>query len=277
MEQHLGQSIRPNKPEDFEYFRSLCENEENWDINYNNDVTVHSRGFPGTTSRCIRVRGEVRGVCADTMFDCICDDEYRNNWDTVRLDSSEIFTLDRHTNLSYYCLKCPFPIQNRDLVFQRMWREVSGGYIIMNHSVELPSHPPIPGVVRAASLITGYYVVNSDSGCVATYLSHGDPKVLLPQWLCDKIGTYMAPRVFRKLYTAAEGYEEWKDTHRPDYKPWRFEEQRRLEQYADPSVLVDWGFPPPPDCLRAKGISTEAPRDSDEDSFHSADEGDDCK
>ena len=277
MELHLGQSIVPNKPGDFEYFRSLCENEEGWDLNYDNNVTVHTRDFPGTTSKCIRVRGAVRGVSADSMFDCICDDEYRNRWDTVCVEYNDISTLDKHTNLGYYCLGCPFPLQNRDLVFQRTWGEVSGGYIIMNHSVELPTHPPVPGIVRADSHITGYCVLNSATGCTATYLSHADPKVALPQWICNKIGTYMAPRIFLNLYAAAEGYEEWKSANRPEHKPWRFEEQRRLEQYADPVMLQKWGFPPPPVCLRAKAVFIEDTGDSDNESFHSADEGDEYK
>ena len=141
-ELHLGQSIAPSKPGDLEYFRSLCENEEGWHLSYDSDVTVHGRSFPGSNSKCLRVRGRVRGVNTDTMFDFMCDDEYRTTWDTVAENFYDISILDRHTNLGYYCMKCPFPLQKRDVVFQRTWGRVSNGYIIMNHSVELPGHPP---------------------------------------------------------------------------------------------------------------------------------------
>ncbi|KAI6654924.1 PCTP-like protein [Oopsacas minuta] len=259
---HLGQSVAPNKPQDFEYFRSLCEEEEGWYLSYDNDVTVHGRDFPGSNSKCIRVRGRIRGVNTDTMFDFMCDEEYRASWDTLNMNSFNICQLDKHTNIGYYCIKSPFPLQNRDVVFQRSWGKIPNGYVIMNHSVELPTHPPIHGIVRATSLITGYYVVDTDDGCLFTYLSHADAKVALPFWFCNKIGVYVAPGFFRKVSTAAMGYADWKLVHRPDHKPWRFEEQRMLHEYADPDMLEEWGFPPAPSCL----IETDG---SDSDSFHS--------
>ena len=269
MDLHLGQSVVPTKPGDFEYFRSLCESEQGWQLHLSSDVTVHSRDFPDTTSKCLRVRGRARGVSADVMFDCLCDNEYRESWDTAGAEFYDISRLDRHSSLGYYCLKCPFPFQNRDFVFQRTWGEVSGGYIIMNHSVELPSHPPHPGIVRGTSLITGYCIVDSGDECVGTYLSHSDPKVVLPQWFCDRVGTYLAPGIFRRMYAAVETYQAWKSTHRPEYKPWRHEEQRCLEEYAGIEMLGSWGFPPPPVCLLDKQTLAE----SDTESFHSADEG----
>ena len=264
---HLGQSIAPSKPGDLEYFRALCESEEGWYLSYDNDVTVHGRSFPGSNSKCMRVRGHVKDVNADTMFDFMSDDEYRHTWDTVADNFFIISQLDRHNSLGYYCLKCPFPLQKRDVVFQRTWGRVSNGFIIMNHSVELPDHPPLPGIVRATSLITGYYMTDTQEGCSYTYLSHSDPKVAIPMWLCDKIGTYIAPRVFRNLCHLSTIYADWKREHTPDFKPWSLEEQRRLEQYADPVSLSEWGFPPPPPCLQRDEDSSS----SDSESFHSLD------
>ncbi|KAI6655850.1 PCTP-like protein [Oopsacas minuta] len=271
MEINLGQSIVPAKPEDFEYFRSLCHNEEGWELHFNEDVTVHSRNFPGSTTKCLRARGLVRGKSADVIFDCLCDDEYRRIWDEVAVELYDICYLDKNSAIGYYCLKCPFPFQNRDFVFQRTWKNISDGCIVMNHSVEIPSHPPVSGVVRGISLITGYHVANVEEGCIATFLSHSDMRVALPQWLCNKVGTYLAPGAFRNMYGAVEGYEEWKSTHNPEYKPWRFEEHRTIQNYADPALLSKWGFPPPPNCLQEKEILVDNP-DSDTESFHSADE-----
>ena len=242
---HLGQSIAPSKPGDLDYFRTLCENEEGWYLSYDNDVTVHGRSFPGSNSKCMRVRGHVKGVNADTMFDFMSDNEYRYTWDTVADNFYDISFLDRHNSLGYYCLKCPFPLQKRDVVFQRTWGRVSNGFIIMNHSVELPYHPPLPGIVRATSLITGYYMTDTQDGCSYTYLSHSDPKVAIPMWLCNKVGIYVAPGVFRKVQSAVNSYEDWKRDHRPEFKPWRCEEQRNKEDYAAPELLSAWGFPTP--------------------------------
>ena len=268
---HLGQSIAPRKPGDLEYFRSLCENEEGWHLSYDNDVRVYSRSFLGSNSKGIRVRGRVRGVNADTMFDFLCDDEYRTTWDTTVDNFFTISLLDRHTNLGYYCMKCPFPLHKRDVVFQRTWGRVSNGYIIMNHSVELPGHPPIPGIVRATSLITGYYMTDTEDGCAMTYLSHSDPKVAVPMWVCDKITTYIAPGLFRNICNLSTVYAEWKTEHRPEFKPWIREEQRRLEEYADSVALAEWGFPPPPLCLQK--VEDSSSSSSDSESFHSL-EGD---
>ena len=249
-ELHLGQSIAPSKPGDLEYFQSLCENEEGWFLSYDNDVTVHGRSFPGSNSKCLRVRGRVRGVNADTMFDFMNDDEYRTTWDTLADNFFTISLLDRATSLGYYCLKCPFPLQRRDVVFQRTCGRVSNGYVIMNHSVELPEHPPLPGIVRATSLITGYYITDTEDGCVLTYLSHSDPKVAIPVWLCNKVSKFAAPAIFRKVQSVAKGYEDWKRGHRPEFRPWRFEEQRNLEDYADPELLSAWGFSLPGEKMK---------------------------
>lgn len=272
MDLHLGQSIVPTKPGDFEYFRSLCLNEEGWELHYNEDLTVHSREFPGTGSKCLRMRGLLKGISIDTMLDSLCDDEYRHSWDTVGVNFYTVCMLDRYTAVAYYCLKCPFPFQNRDFVFQLTWGKVADGYILMNHSVEVPSQPPVPGIVRGISLISGYYISTVEEGCIVTYLSHSDVKLSIPQWLANKVGTYLAPGVFRNMYAAAERYEEWKSTHEPEFKPWRFEEQRTLNQYADPVLLSKWGFPPPPACLKAGTSPVGVTADSDTESFHSADE-----
>lgn len=264
---HFGMSVSPNRAEDFAYFRSLCDNEDGWTLNYDSDVTVHSREFPGTTAKCIRVRGLIAGVSAETVFRCLSDDHYRDQWDTVCAESNHICTLDARTNLAYYCLRCPFPLQNRDVVFQRSWSEVENGFIIMNHSVELPTHPPRPGIVRAISHITGYYMATHGNDCVATYLSHSDPKVSLPQWLCNRIGTLLAPGVFRKLFSAATRYEEWKEGQGKGAV------LAAKGNYADEDLLLEWGFPLPAISSSVPENGGEEKSDSESDSeFYSADE-----
>jgi len=38
----------------------------------------------------------------------------------------------------------------------------------------------------------------------------------------------LSPQVVYKLHKAACGYKEWKQNHRPEYKPWLYPEQNKL-------------------------------------------------
>lgn len=53
----------------------------------------------------------------------------------------------------------------------------------------------------------------------------------------NKVTHYVAPRVLKRIAKACHGYESWKKTHRPEYKPWLNPEQCELPR-------LDWSDVP---------------------------------
>ncbi|VDP80549.1 unnamed protein product [Echinostoma caproni] len=50
----------------------------------------------------------------------------------------------------------------------------------------------------------------------------------LPSWAVNKVTHFVAPRVIKRIAKACHGYEAWKRSHRPEFKPWLFPEQCEL-------------------------------------------------
>lgn len=155
---------------------------------------------------------------------------------TVKKVCHSITSFLRHF-LSSSAGLCPKPIKNRDVVSLRSWQTTDDEYIIINFSVKHPKYPPTKDLVRAVSMLTGYFIKpTGPNSCTFIYLSQADPKGSLPKWVVNRASTRIAPRVMRCVHKAGRDYPEWKAQNSPDQKPWLNPEQNTLPK-MDPAEL----------------------------------------
>nr|XP_054754566.1 START domain-containing protein 10-like [Lytechinus pictus] len=165
-------------------------------------------------------------VSAALAYDVLHDPEYRKQWDKHMIEGKEICMLNPNNDISYYSLKCPSPMRNRDFVTQRTWLETDREYIIFNHSVFHKDLPPRKGLIRGESILTGYLVrPRGKNSCELYYVTQSDPKGSVPKWAVNKVAQIVAPSVMKTLRKACLGYQKWKSSHNPSFKPWLYPEQ----------------------------------------------------
>ncbi|XP_061541704.1 START domain containing 14 [Phycodurus eques] len=229
----------------FSDFKNQCLSTENWLSKYNSqgmqvwmEVPTDKSKRRGPKVHKIKCKITIKDVSAVTMYDVIHDSEYRKTWDAAMVESFDIARVSACADLGYYSWHCPNPIKNRDVVTLRSWRVTDDEYIIINFSVKHPKFPPRSDMVRAVSIITGYYIKpTGPSSCIFIYLSQADPKGSLPKWLVNKASEVLAPRMLRYVLQAGQKYPEWKEQNSPEQKPWLFPEQCTLPK-MDPAELA---------------------------------------
>ncbi|XP_042275381.1 START domain containing 14 [Thunnus maccoyii] len=230
----------------FSDFKMQCLSMENWSNKYDNngmqvwvEVPPANKGhnIPPKVHK-IKCKMMIKDVSAATMYDVLHDSQYRKKWDPTMLESFDIARLSANADVGYYSWLCPKPIKNRDVVTLRSWQVTDDEYIIVNFSVKHPKHPPRSDLVRAISILTGYYIKpTGPNSCTFIYLSQADPKGSLPKWVVNKASQVLAPRVLKSVHKAGQNYPEWKQQNSPDQKPWLFPEQSTLPM-MDPAELL---------------------------------------
>jgi hypothetical protein len=126
--------------EDFAYVRSLCENDDDWNLEYNkNDVRVWLKKTNEQKSniKMIKSRAQYNDVSANLLYKVFQDNDYRGQFDEKMLESYEICYISPNSDIGYYSFKSPKPFKNRDFVTQRCWLDLGDNKekIIYNHSV----------------------------------------------------------------------------------------------------------------------------------------------
>jgi hypothetical protein len=215
---------KPATDQDFDDFRRKCEDEQGWDVYHKTETTIVTK--KSTTTDAIypvRVAVIFPDLSPETLYDILHDHEYRATWDPNMIEGKVLYQLDPRNEIGYYAAKCPPPIASRDFLNQRSWRArpEQREWIIMNHSIEHPDHPEKKGLVRAQSILTGYFILRrAEGGSKFIYYSQSDPKGWIPSWVINSLLTSFAPKAVEKLYEAAVGYKNWKPQHNPEHKPW---------------------------------------------------------
>ncbi|XP_061786588.1 START domain containing 14 isoform X3 [Nerophis lumbriciformis] len=235
-------SILPDEAA-FEDFKRQCLSTDTWQIRYNShDSQVWSEATDKGNQVAAKIHKlkckiNIKDVSAATMYDVLHDSQYRKQWDPNVLESYDVARLSACADLGYYSWSCPRPIKNRDVVTLRSWRVADDEYIIINFSVKHPKFPPSSDLVRAISILTGYYIKpTGPNSCTFTYLSQADPKGSLPKWVVNKASQVLAPKVLKCVHKAGQKYPEWKQKNSPDQKPWLYPEQNTLP-LMDPAEL----------------------------------------
>jgi len=235
--------VRVAEDKDFEVLKIYLSRNDGWMLEYQHAQTsVWTRQAQESEFKMIRIKTLYPDISAAVVYDVLQDQEYRSKWDKYFLETKDIGHLNPNNTLSYYAITCPSPMKNRDFVLQSSWLETKSEYIIINHSVHHQNHPPIKGFVRALSYLTGFLIkpINGQKGCEVGYVTHTNPRGKIPTWLTNKITSYVAPRMLRKLHKACIQYPQWKAQHRPNFKYWL-----NPEQLTSPKINM-------PDCTPPK-------------------------
>ncbi|XP_018329424.1 START domain-containing protein 10 isoform X2 [Agrilus planipennis] len=225
-------TVKIAEDSDFFMLRNLIDNNEEWKLEYNkgdeSKVWTHTICSKSNV-QMVKIHTEFEKVSASTLFDVLHDPDYRKEWDTHMIESTEIGYLNPNNDVGYYAMSCPTPMKNRDFVLQRSWLDMGDEKMILNHSIYHKSYPPRKGYVRAISHLTGFLIRPSDKGCFLGYVSQTDPRGKIPPWLVNKVTQIFAPKLVKQLKKAAEGYPIWKAKQKePCYKPWIYPEQTLL-------------------------------------------------
>lgn len=244
--------VRVAEDTDFALLKVLLTRDEGWDCEYKSgNTTVCSRPTDPSNFRMIRLKTTFTDLSADTLYDVLHDPAYRKIWDKHMLESKDLGCLNPNNDVSYYSIKCPAPVRNRDFVLQRSWLQTPKEYYIINHSVFHKSCPRKHGFVRGTSFLTGFLISPNGKGCELGYVTHSDPGGKLPTWVSNKISSVLAPKLIKRLQKASKKYEEWKKVNNPDWKPWLYPEQ------MEKRVKLD-------DCVRNDDEGSEASTPEDE-------------
>eukprot|EP01119_Soliformovum_irregulare_P008301 TRINITY_DN21434_c0_g1_i1.p1 TRINITY_DN21434_c0_g1~~TRINITY_DN21434_c0_g1_i1.p1 ORF type:complete len:247 (-),score=71.72 TRINITY_DN21434_c0_g1_i1:76-750(-) len=209
--------------EDFDNFVKKADSTDNWTVVVDKeDLKVWEQPSKESPINIIKLWSFLKDVDPVVMYDVLHDPEYRAEWDENMIEGLLIEQLDRHNDIGYYAAKVPSPVSNRDFVNQRSWRVKEGTeWLIFNHSVVHPKMPEKKGFVRAKSILTGYIVRPAQGGCNLIYLTQSDPAGWIPTYVANKVTKTFAPKIIDKLTNACKQYNEWKEKHNPNKKPWR--------------------------------------------------------
>ncbi|CAB3362284.1 Hypothetical predicted protein [Cloeon dipterum] len=188
--------IKIAEDSDFQHFRRIIDNHDDWELNYARDDTkVWTKCVPGIDFKMVKLVTVFDDVSPNVMYDVLHDPEYRRVWDKHMIEAHDIGYLNPNNDIGYYAMSCPVPLKNRDFVLQRSWLDMGTEQIIMNHSVNHKDYSEKPNYVRGISYITGYLIrPKGNSGCFVGYASQTDPKGTLPSWMVNKVTTIFAPK-----------------------------------------------------------------------------------
>ncbi|XP_071847090.1 START domain-containing protein 10-like isoform X3 [Apostichopus japonicus] len=226
--------VRVADDRDFRRFLDLAEDTEGWQSKYSKNgtkvwVQLPKAGTGNEKSRMLKTVKFMEDVSAATCYDVIHDPHFRQEWDTTMLEGKEVYMLNPNNDISYYAVKCPSPLKNRDFIMQRTWLVTPTEYVIFNHSIYHSEFPPRKGLIRGESMLTGYLMrPKGKTSCELTYVTQMDPKGTVPMWAVNKVAEYLAPSILKNLHKACQRYPAWKSVNNPHYKPWLYPEQMNL-------------------------------------------------
>lgn len=236
----VGKVIIPRKS-DFDSFIDLATDSLGWVKHYSSKskslpITAYTKIVEGNVVRAAKIEAVFCGVSAFNVYESLHDPEFRKTWDDCMKEGSRICYVAPNSEIGYYRLKSPFGLKDRDFVNQRSWYADESVYIIMNHSVVHKKMPPVEGVQRGISYVTGYLIkpLTHDS-CDFTYISHSDPRGKVPAWVVNASVKTVGPIIVKRLYEAARNYAAWKAEHDPDLKPWSNFHQLQESPPLDPA------------------------------------------
>jgi len=143
----------------------------------------------------------------EVVFRAIWDTNVRRQWDAVFNEFKLIDSHEFHDTL-YYMIKTPIGITKRDWVQRRTHlRDYPGPGNIIAHfiSIDHPDVPPIKGVIRAATIVSGYIFRSTGPNTTdLTIISQNDIKGLIPKMIVNRVASKAPADWVKSLYKGCE-------------------------------------------------------------------------
>eukprot|EP01062_Namystynia_karyoxenos_P035019 TRINITY_DN2565_c0_g1_i2.p1 TRINITY_DN2565_c0_g1~~TRINITY_DN2565_c0_g1_i2.p1 ORF type:complete len:862 (+),score=133.20 TRINITY_DN2565_c0_g1_i2:80-2665(+) len=177
-------------------------------------ILVHTRPPQNhaTSLSEIRVTAELPDTPPAGLFRLLHEHAYRATWDQVMERGYNICRLTRNNDIGYYQMRFGFGMSNRDFCNQRGWAELGPDeFIIANRSVSHPACPELASVTRGRSVLSAYYIAQSDSGrgTTLTFVTCTDPKGSLPSMVVNWFMKRAAPEGLVRLVACEKQLRGW--------------------------------------------------------------------
>lgn len=128
----------------------------------------------------------------NTVFRAIWDTTIRTKWDQLFL-KFEIIEKNPDYELLYFMIKTPIGLTKRDWLQRRIFiRDYPAPGDLCMHfvSVESPLKPPVPKVIRAETVISGYIIrPGPNDTCTVTIITQNDIKGLIPTSIVNRVAS----------------------------------------------------------------------------------------
>lgn len=147
-------------------------------------IVVFEKRRPDSAINLLRFETRVQ-IDAETLVSFLNDAEFLQRVAPAVFTAKTILRqFDDNHSILHFTFPTVGPIANRDLTtFETSARNVAGfDFVTAARSIEVPSSPPAPGVVRAYVSVTGYGVVrDAETSCKLVHIVHVNPKgALIP-------------------------------------------------------------------------------------------------
>lgn len=170
---------------------------------------IWKKNIPEENVTLYKIFGSFDTVSAVEFYNAQVNDQYRSVWDK---SVSSLYVVDNITNnneIVYWATKFPFPLQDRDYVFERshLMNEKSNTIEIASRSITHKSKPLYPTFCRVLKY-GSKLVIRADkdlyqkgmSYCLTYYDDFGMP---IPNQVKDRLATTKIPEFLDKVHDAA--------------------------------------------------------------------------
>ena len=175
--------LKMNAEEDVSEWSQVCKTDE---------VIVFKKKTEGSPMILVKAVATLRGIPAEIVFKAIYDTDIRQTWDKLfyRFEVVE-HDEEKLETVLYYIIKAPFGISNRDFLQRRrvMYNFPKKDVTTMHFkSIEHPDKPPVSGIIRAETILSGYIIEQIQDDPPVSQLiviSQNDIKGLIPKYLVN--------------------------------------------------------------------------------------------
>lgn len=153
----------------------------------------------------VKVFAKLKDVDLETLVQLIIDCDARKEWDKIVKELSVYEKINEFSDIIYCVIKTPPGFSNRDYVQYRhflhnkrnsdliekfgLFQRENDYYVLYLKSVEIPEIPPIKGLVRADTIITGYLIEKEGNDVNFTMVLQTDVKGFIPKSIFNRVST----------------------------------------------------------------------------------------
>ncbi|KAM6175239.1 phosphatidylcholine transfer protein [Erethizon dorsatum] len=156
-----------------------------------------------------KVFGVLKDCSPALLVDVYMDLKYRKKWDQY---VQEIYEKECNgETVTYWEVKYPFPMYNRDYVYVRQQRDldVEGRkiYVVLAQSISLPHFPEKSGVIRVNQYKQSLAIESDGRRGSKVFMRHFDnPGGYIPAWLINWVAKSGVPSFLEDLVKACQSY-----------------------------------------------------------------------